>query len=197
MPRDLCTLAQVKEYLGETTGDYDGLIGRLISAASEEFHRRAGREFLPVGSNPQARTFDRPKADELGRVHFRVGDLAADPTSVELHDEDGNLRLALGAGDYVLLPRARKPGHPYTRIRLHRRIAVLPTDVLELTGDFGFPAVPENVRQAVIAQVMLWMARDVKNFSETFSTTEGRVVRPRELDAIVLAVADSYRNNLL
>jgi len=184
-PRALCGLDDVKVYGGFDLQDQglDSLLIRLINAASAEIHRVAGREFKPAGANPQTRTFDVPVrlGFDCQEREINVGDLAA-WTSVAVWG------AAVGAGDVVGLPRVREEWEPFVKLRFTRLVRwrgvglrashYVPVDV---TGDWGFPQVPEDIRQACVVTVMVWGERDIRHFSETFSLEEQRVELPRSL----------------
>jgi len=50
-----------------------------------------------------------------------------------------------------------------------------------VTGVWGFPKVPDDVKQACITTVMVWAERDIRTFSETFSLEEQVITLPRTL----------------
>jgi hypothetical protein len=178
--RALITLDYAKEYLKTRASDegQDDLIIELINAASTEIHNLAGREFKPVGDNPQTRTFDVPAswgAWPPRSREFFVGDLASF-TDVKVNGVSVSLGAVTG------LPRNREEWRPIERLRLDNTIVLTPSitnygyATVEVTGAWGFPVVPENIKQACRVTVASWAERDVRAFSEVFNSEEGALV---------------------
>ena len=66
-------------------------------------------------------------------------------------------------------------------------------NVITVDAEWGWPAVPEKVRQAVIYTAAEWYARDVEKFSATFSLDRERILMPQVLPSQVQREAESYR----
>lgn len=197
-PRALCTVEDVKDDLGDdlAIANLDNAIIRRINAASDLIADRAGREFVGPAA-AETRRFDLASHRRLATRELRLGDVQ-DVTAVVLEDEDGDVVQALASGEWTLLPRVRRrPWEPYTRLRFHDSVGLSDSLVAAVTGTWGFPAIPEAIVQATITQVELWLHREVRYFSETFSNEEGRPSRPRELDSAIAAVADTFRRRRL
>lgn len=192
-PRALCTLTDVKVFSDADQSDNsrDWLLVRLVNAASTVIHSEARREFKAAGTNPQTRVFDLAAADVRERL-VAVGDLAAF-TSGRLLDPDGALIQAVAGSDIVSLPRVRNEWQPITRLRLRSAARLATGYALEVTGNWGFPAVPEDIRQAAVTTVSIWAARDLGTFSDIFVQEEGRVELARELPRQVLQTVQRYR----
>jgi len=198
---DLCTLSQVRLQLQKPVGDtdQDALISQLITAASDAITRWTAREFSLSGS-PATRV-----APVRGYWRARmvpIGDLSATPTAVSVLAEDGTVRSALTVATDVQPLFADQPfsltrtetWQPITALRLRESAgALLPTDQLQVTGTWGFPAVPDSVVRACITTVALWMRRDVQAFSTTYSVDEGRLERPEALPSQVMRMLGPYR----
>lgn len=193
--RALCDPADVKEYVGidEADDDYDNLLVRLVNAASEAIYRVTEREFVVDGSNPLTRTFDVFGSYADGFLY--VGDLNGAPTSVVIKDDDDATVQTLTVNtDVVLYPRVRATWQPVSRLRFRNLDQKLRSmDYIEVTGNYGFPSIPEDIRQAAVVTAALWFARDVQKFSETFSLQEDRVELPRVLPAQVFDTARQYQ----
>jgi hypothetical protein len=175
--RALCTLDDVKDYinLAEDVAQ-DDLIIRLINAASEAIHTITDREFVPMGSNPQIRTFDAYEVYANGFLY--LGDFT-DLESISIYSgASDQLINEVNMADVTMLPRNPKPWEPYQAIRLrNNRLAW--DYYLDVLGDWGFPMIPDEIRQACVVTVSVWHARDIANFSATFSINEDRVELPR------------------
>lgn len=202
--RALAGLDETKRYakidLAET-GDDDVVIDR-INAASALIHRVADREFKPIGTNPQTRSFDliSPRYGTPPSSELRIGDLASAPTAVTIN---GNVVTNLST-TVVGLPRVRQEWEPIRRLRFGSTLGTYPGDpvywpgywsgaVIEVTGNWGFPEVPADIREACIVTVAIWLSRDVTTYSETFISEEGRVEMPRALPRQVYDVVSAYQ----
>ena len=186
--RQLCTLDDAKEYAGEPPEDttYDSLFVRLIEDCSQAFYRYTRREFTPVAESAVERVFD---LTEWERDHRRVaiGDLAdTDGLVVSTAYQDGTAIETVAAQSIVALPRNRDVWEPITELWFPPNVTapaqMVRRSVMSVTGNWGFPQVPHDVRQLALTQVAIWFSRDVAKFSGTFSLAEGRTIRPRTLD---------------
>lgn len=195
-PRALCALDDVLVYddPNDITDDRkDQLFTRLINAASREMHREARREFVAnnaardasglVVVAPETRLFDARDLDQDREL--AIGDLAVFTSATV----DG---AAIAAGDLVVLPRNREEWQPIDRIRLEK-VSIGTDSVIAVTGTWGFPQVPEDVRQKVIETVKFWADRDLTTFNETFSIEAGGVTRARSLPFPAWETAQKYR----
>ena len=158
LTRPLCAIADVVRYVPAYSSDAqsDELLETLIAAESRSIHQTFGREFVAiVGQNP--RLFDLTPWNVRQR-RVRIGDAAA-VTQVRVLDEDGTLWQLVAAADWHALPRAREEWEPIRQIRLREKSANPATfsagQVLEVTGTWGFPVVPEDVRQACAKLVIV------------------------------------------
>lgn len=189
LDRALCSLVDVKRW-GEVDPAEDDLVVRLIAAVSETIQDVAEREVRPIGQNPQTRVFDVRRDPLVPGTSFRelpIGDLASF-TAVTV---DGT---AAAPANVTGLPRTRKGWQPITRLRFGPSVSLPVGAEVAVTGNFGFPAVPERLRQAAIEQVSTLMNRDISKFSDTFVDAAGRVViPPGELKRSVLDTALAFR----
>lgn len=169
--RSLVGLAETKDWLQQqnidTSNDLE--LARVIVDISQRFtDESGGREFKAAGTNPQPRFFD---VDEQARFYamVSVGDMAAAPTLVRILDTDWTTVIdTVDTADYLTLPFNREAWEPITKLRFnHPRVAPLRYGQrIEVTGTFGFPAVPGNVRQAVLEAVTAAVDRDVEHYSQ-------------------------------
>ena len=225
--RALVGLQETKDWLQQQNiaTDNDLELVRVINDISERAHEEAEREFKVVGTNPQTRTFavePRPSGrpwivdgEYLGNLHpssrlVAVGDMAVAPTAVEIIDHDWTTTLeVVSAGDVQAHPLTRKPWEPVTHLLFQTDVTSLQEGMLvEVTGNFGFPQVPGNVRQAVLDAIASVMDRDVEHYRQDLgaSTVQGQgqggtVImlaggrqRMLSMPSSSLAVLWSYRN---
>ncbi len=166
--RALVSLAETKDWLQQqninTENDLD--LVRVINDISERAHDEAEREFLPQLTNPAARVF--PMTDySLRRRAIHVGDVTA-VTLVEILDTDWTTVLeSVDATDWSLQPMVKKAWEPYRRIEFQPDITPLRAGMrIRVTGTWGFPSVPGNVRQAVLDGIAAVMDRDVEHYRQ-------------------------------
>ncbi len=125
-------LETMRLYLTVQTKEYDSLVTDAISSASREVDRRCNRYF-GKSTEPSTRVF----AVE-GNGLLMVDDIA-DPGSIEIPTVLQYQALPFnGVVDGV-------PGHPITRIKSTH---FCEGDHVEVTAIWGWPAVPEVVREA-------------------------------------------------
>lgn len=204
----LVGLAETKDWLQQqniTTGEDLELV-RTINDASARFAEEAEREFKPFSTNPSVRLFD---VDELAYYCkvVTVGDLTSF-TQLRLLDSLGNLYLDVTPlTNIISLPRNRRAWQPIRKLTFRPNVSAPPLGgVIEVTGTWGFPSVPGNVRQAVLDTVASVMDRDVEHYRQDLAPTptaaEGGTTivmaqtaqRVLTLPPSAWAVAQSYRD---
>ena len=205
--RALVTLAEAKDWLEYRSIDAsnDLELARVINDISDRAHHEAEREFKVVGTNPQPRTFPVDMASyRVASVH--VGDLAS-YTAVEIIDTDwATVAETVDLADITAYPSVRQAWEPIRRLELntHAAMRLRPGMRVRVTGNWGFPAVPGNVRQAVLDAVAATRDRDVEQYRTDLGGGEaqeggGTVLQVTQkpmflsLPASVLAVFWSYR----
>lgn len=191
---DLCSLSEVRSFLQKTGGDtaQDTIIQSLITRASAAISRHAERQFAPT-ETATTHTFEH-EFNRDGFVDLAPYDLRT-VTSVQI-DTDTGTAGTLGTSEWRLFPQPPADG-VYTAIRL------VPTTrggwsrfrhvQIQITGDWGFAAVPEDVKHCAIVTTAIWLRRDVAAFSSTFKLDEDRVERPEGLPSSVRATLASWR----
>lgn len=209
--RALVTLAETKDWLQveqvDTSKDLE--LVRVINDVSDRMHYEAGREFKPISAASAARSF------EVDTVGWRtgtvmVGDLSAAPTLVEIIDTDAATVLeTVSAANYTLNPLVREAWEPVRRIEFNYRNGVTylrPGMRVRVTGVWGFPAVPGNVRQATLDAIAAVIDRDVEHYRQDLGFNQaaqggGTVImvgggrqRFTSMPSTSLAVAWSYRD---
>jgi hypothetical protein len=171
--RALVSLPETKAYLRQKNLAVDDLdLVRTMNAVSERAHAEAGREFKPITAGAGVvRLF---AADPLvvERRQVFVGDLASAPTLVRILDKDGVAVATVAAGDYILYPRNREAWEPIQRIEFTTDVTkLLYGYAVEITGTWGFPLVPENVRQAVLEGIAYSMDVDAEHYRQDLAPT--------------------------
>lgn len=145
-----CTLTEVKAVLRLTDNTDDTLLEKAVEGASRRIDGYCGRFFYQT-----TKTIKLFPVDE-----FSVGipDLATANGLVLKTDTagDGTFATTWSASDYYLEPTdVALQGRPYTRITAQgaKSFPFLyqpPRPTIELTGTFGFPSIPNDVREACL-----------------------------------------------
>lgn len=165
---DLTTIDAVKEAitLPDNDTDLDTTLPNLISQASLAIMEWTKREFAPV--TIEARTF------QLDGYHvdFSPGDLQS-ATQVRLHPETTSPTV-LGSGQYMLKPVGAARGM-YTSMDLSNYLAITSNTmfqfgyaIIEVTGTWGFPSVPNDVVRACNVTVASWLTRSAPGSSGAY-----------------------------
>jgi hypothetical protein len=176
--RGLCELADVYSYAPgyrrRPDADTDALLERLILAETRAIQRDTGREFVAIYPAQATRRFDLGTAEVSSRV-VRIGDLAQAPTgssTVKLIDADQvTVAQTVAAADYVPLPRVRGSWEPITGLffppSTPAAAELVGGRVLEIalagTDVWGYPSVPDDIREACAKLVVSRYALDVAN----------------------------------
>ncbi len=189
--RALVGLAETKDWLQhqniDTSNDLE--LARVINDISDRFHQEAEREFKVVGTNPQTRTFEIPYLGPVrpwyidgeyqgdlnsSRRRVKVGDLTSF-TAVSIIDSDWTTVLESPVVGLVTgHPLVRQSWEPIRELELHSDVTALgPGMRVSVTGNFGFPSVPGDVRQAVLDAVAAVMDRDVEHYRQDLGTVVG------------------------
>lgn len=166
--RALVSVAETKDWLqSQNINTYEDLdLVRVINDISERAHDEAEREFKTTATNPHARTFQMTNYS-LTRHAIHVGDVAA-VTLVEILDDDWTTVIeTVDAADWSLQPMVKKAWEPYRRIEFQRDVTSFRAGMrVRVTGTWGFPSVPGNVRQAVLDGIAAVMDRDVEHYRQ-------------------------------
>jgi len=194
---DLCTRADVNAFLQTPAGDteQDTLIDTLITALTKTITREYPREFVKPNPDDQAtRRFELDVAQPwLDLVPY---DLRT-PVSVTIDpDQPGGGTVLAEHTDLRYWPRPNPDG-VFTAIR----IVYLPPAVrtggrwrlVDVRGNWGFNAVPEDVKQACVVSVAIWIRREVSSFTTAFNVDEQRLERPEAIPSAARALLANYR----
>lgn len=172
---DLCTLADVREFLELPTSDTsrDVRIQTSITQASEHIINDVKLELAPATAD-QARAFlVDPRKQVDGQVLLRLlPNVLRSVTTLKLHPEEASLTTTLDANtDYMLRPLEPSDG-VYTDVRFLNGLSYGSTFYsgfdfckAEIRGAWGYANVPTDVRNACIETVASWLRRDVAAFN--------------------------------
>lgn len=152
------TSAEAGSYIGRQFADGSGILDDVVTSVSRMIDQHCGRHFYRDGTTevPVARVFEVENLSELELGPFN--DLVS-ITSLKTDDNgDGTYETTLSASNYQLCPvNAVSRGayaEPYTEIDL-LNATTFPSAVasgreylIEVSGVWGWPAVPAEVRQA-------------------------------------------------
>lgn len=152
------TLAEVKDWLSITDDDDNSELEEAVNAASRWIDQHCQRHFWRDGTtvSPRARLFGASDHSDLDLGAFN--DLV-EVVSVATDDNDnGVFGTTWAASDYELLPRspsAAPEPRPYRRIR-STGSRFFPyggrTTRVQVSGVWGWPAVPDAVQHACLIQ---------------------------------------------
>lgn len=190
----LCTDEDVRQYLGikdgEISDDDRATICRLVNAASETFTDESQRLWKvdPATTGPRLYRLD--------SFDISVGRLRIDDCTEVNGVGYGTYRDPLGpqsVGAESWFVWQEEPDLPISALVFVEGLQIVAGSVISVDADWGWPAVPEKVRQAVIYTAAEWYARDVEKFSATFSLDQDRVLLPQVLPRQVQSLAESYR----
>ena len=152
---DYVTAAEVKTQLGVSGAALDTIIGRAISAASDDIAAWCGRDFS-AGSVGTTRTVI---ADNY--KHIKIPDFSA-VTAVDVDStDDGTFNQSWTVStDYVLLPVDSVvdgiDGYPFTSVMAVGSLSFPiggtygPIGRVRITGTPGWAAIPDDVEQAAL-----------------------------------------------
>lgn len=182
MPRpsdtyQLTTLESFREHAqisDATDTAQDALIETLIDSVSHAIMVYTSREFVPPGSSPVARSFRYNGGGVLDLSPYDVQSV----TQVRV-DTDTSNPTTLSADEYRLAPLPCPDG-VYQQIHL-RSVRVGPTTteqfpvyrVVEVTGVWGFTAVPKNVELAANITIQYVLRTTSQFMSDEFEQTAG------------------------
>lgn len=218
-PRDLCTIEEVKARLASyrepsdptEKAAADAKLALIVGATSERIMNIAGREFVSnldpgtQGNNdwpePPSETREftvdlNPLIPGGGRAAVLVvGDMRSEPTAVHVASRWStstlDVDLAATPKRVLLEPEPRAPWQPIRRLRILG--GVYEGWLVSVTGRWGFPEVPRDIRQAAIEQAAVWATSDLQRYSETFgrNVVDQAGGPPREPRALIASVYDT------
>jgi len=188
--RALVGLAETKDWLQSQNIDTaeDLEVVAAINGASELAHDESGREFKRVDttSSPTIRLFG---VDNLTRNGFvQIGDLSTTPTLVRILASDWSSSIAT-ITDYQVYPNSRESWAPVTALEFESTV-IRPQSgqLIEVTGVWGFPSVPPQIKDAVKDVVAERLDRDVEHYTRDFAP----VTAGQGQNVIVLGARPSF-----
>ena len=161
--QDLCSLADVKTALEITDAQRDTLITALITQASLAIMNDCDREFAPATASATRRF----QIDDLS-LNLAPFDLRS-TTAVTLNPETTSPITLNATTDYQLKPIG-SPSGTFTTIRFSSLLTALYASqtvfsfgyaLCDISGAWGFSAVPINVNRACVITVGSWLRKDV------------------------------------
>jgi len=162
--------------LGDQPLDLDAQLA--IDAAEESIEDYCNRRFYQSGT-AVARYYT-AESDQF----VVIDDLTTLSSLKTDEDGDGTYEIAWTSGEYVLVPfNAEEDGEPYTRIfNDDEQSETFPATRkgVEVTGTWGWPAVPDRVIQATILQAARFLKRREAPFGVAGFTAEGGAIRLRD-----------------
>ncbi len=175
------TLEEFKANSGLSEVPVDAFAQVAIDAAEEAIESYCGRVFTQSGTVTRYYTPD----DQL---EVPVDDLVTAATVLTDDDGDGTYETTWASTEYLLAPyNAATDGKPYTRLEANAAVTrtfPLVAKGLQITGTWGWPAVPDRVKQATLLQATRLFKRTRSSpFGVEAVTIDGSPVRLRaELD---------------
>lgn len=182
--RDLTTIDAVKTAMQISGGDtsFDDILPGYITQASVAIMEYCKREFAPVVT-----TTRRFKVDNY-RCELSPYDLQS-ASAVVLHPETSS-PYSLVSGQYMLKPINPVRG-VYTSIQFSGFLVIISQTLMQfdfalvdITGTWGFPSIPEDVKRATTITVASWLTRSAPGASGQYA-----------IPAMVGVGAQMYRND--
>lgn len=198
MPADYATTLELKSYLGISDTQQDTLLASALSAASRAVDRITGRRFY-LDAAESTRTFEVTNPaqfyiDDLSALTFGVGNT---PVIVNTDDGTGTYTTTLDSEGYQFLQET--PGGPYTILRALGTAFPLSyaygrAELVQITGVWGWPTVPEDVKYATLIEAArLFHRKDSPQGVAGFGEFGG--IRVSKMDADVEFLLGPYRVN--
>lgn len=171
---NLCTLLDVRAALEMPASDQtrNALASQLITIYSHAIMDEVNREFAPITGSvgtPATRRFMVP----IGQYRLDLDPYDLQTCSSIVVNPELATATTLAETDQYLMQPVTKPDGVWTSVEFSRLVTSLytsPTAVrygyalIDVSGVWGFPSVPEPVRQACILAVTSAMRRDVSAF---------------------------------
>ena len=184
---DYCTIAEVKNMMPdvEWAADYDATILSLISRASRAIDRWTGREPDAYCAPEATRLFD-----SVGNCELYIGELATNPKEVKVA-WDGITFELLDAAEYYCLPINSLP---FNYLRLEFGTFPCRRRSVQVKGKFGYSlSVPDDIKQAVIMQVIRWYKHGQQAFQNISANSALGSLEYGGLDETVSSILEAYR----
>lgn len=198
---DYCTTAELKAQLRITDSADDTALGVAITAASRAIDLRCNRQFGLTGS-AVARVYTFKGECIEGRAALAVDDLQTTTglaVALDL-DSDGDWEQTITNGsDFDLWPwNASAEGKPWTHLVVRpTAVSGLPCEArgIQVTGNWGWSAVPTLVKQACLIQASRFFVRRDSPYGIAGNPESGELRLLSRLDpdvAMMLSVVSRY-----
>jgi hypothetical protein len=183
----LVTLEEVKGFLQGSAGDEDdALLTSLIGAVTRSFANHTHREFEPTAD--ETRTFAHGGGTYLNLSPFDLRSVVELRTGTE-----GSNPSLVAVSDFHLRPLPNRDG-----VFQWIKLAANPGECeVTIKGDWGFAAIPEDIKNLAKTQIALWMRRDIQAYERTFNIDGGFFERPEALASSVRGGLSDYRRLVL
>lgn len=188
------TASVYRTMIGKTDSGQDADILIDLKAISRYLEGKLGRFF-----NKDAADVARAYVAPATASSIWIDDLSAAPTSIKIDDDqDGVYETALAATDYELWPLNADKGsepRPFMKICLTpwgTRSAFYEGDRIEITGKFGWPAVPDAIQRATIQLTAILRLESPRATQRIPELSEAIEASP-EAQKIVYALIDNYK----
>ena len=165
-----------------------------LKAVSRYLENKIGRFF-----NKDAADVARIYVAPATKTSIWIDDLSAAPTSIKVdHNLDGVYETELEATDYELWPLNAAKGpeaRPYTKVCLApwgTLSSFYEGDRIEITGKFGWPAVPEAIQRATI-QLTAIPRLETPRATQRIPELSEVIGASPEAQRIVYALIDGYK----
>lgn len=214
MATDYCSLSEVQAAMPDSSfaTSHDPILTALITRASRLFDKQVKRwpGYFAAGTD-ETRYFDGAPHG----IEQLIDELAAAPTSVAV-TQTGVIDNAAGIGgeyvpystsDYLLWPyNAPQVGRPYQKLVLDIQNGSQASwygfrKGVKIVGKFGYstPAnTPDEIRQAVIIQVVRWFKRGQQAFQDVGAIVDlGQLKYVQRLDPDLAEVLDHYKEVII
>ena len=185
-----CTLEELKEGLDIEISKQDSILSRAINAASRQIDNYCQRVFYQT--EEQVRYFSTEYYDLLTIDDLTsITELATDVNGLRTYD---TIWLPT---DYELGPRnAGATGFPYTILtRTPLGLQSFPriADSIRITGTWGWPEVPDDIRQVCLILAYRLYKRKDAPFGVMGSTELGQYQAINKIDPDAVQILDRYR----
>lgn len=192
------TSEELKAFVRIDDAADDVQIGLAIAAASRSIDRACNRQFGTVDA-PEARYYTASYDRRRRRWVVEIDDLSTSVALAVAYDSDDTGAYADAITDYQLKDvNAAANGLPWTRLVVHPNSDTVPgpiEDGVEVTGTFGWAAVPDTIKEACLLQASRVLARRDSPYGVAGSPEAGNEIRLlSKLDPdVALAVRPYYR----
>ena len=183
----LVSLEEVKGFLqASPDAEDEALLETFIGAVTRSFRNHTHREFEPT--DDKTRGFAHPGGAYLSISPFDLRTVEEVRTGTE-----GASPSTLAEGEYALRPLPARDG-----VFQWLKLAADPGECeITIKGDWGFAAVPEDIKHLALTQIALWMRRDIQAFERTFNIDGGFFERPEALSSAVRGGLGDFKRLVL